>query len=113
MARKQRLIALGIVLATILLGAGLGFVTERQSIEGRYARIREGMTEAEVVAVMGKPPNPWASGLIITIWDGAFAYQQRREWSYPAGYVWVDFDERGNAVVTKSFHPYAEVEPPF
>ena len=113
MARKRRLIAPGIVLATMLVGAGLRLVIERQSIEGRYARIREGMTEAEVVAIMDKPPNPWESGLIMTIWDGELAYQQRREWNYPSGYVWVDFDERGNAVVSKSFHSYTGLEPPF
>jgi hypothetical protein len=75
-----------------------------------YERIREGMTEAEVEAVLGVPPGNYCSDYYgrYTIWDQVEAHYtdtticDGRKWFSDTGFVVVYFRAPG-AVVAKSF----------
>lgn len=93
MTRRRKIAVAGIAVALALAaGAGVAVALRPASLERKLEQVRDGMTCAEVAAIMGKP--------------GTYIFfspnMQYRVWESRRGTAWVQFDER-DTVSGRSF----------
>jgi hypothetical protein len=107
MLRKRILVALGLMTAAGLVGGVLLCCTRRPQFTKAMAdRIREGMTEDEVVTILGSPPGDYSTETG-TKWGGGSGSQSdakvfsksghltNAHWVSDAGIVLVFFNDDG------------------
>jgi outer membrane protein assembly factor BamE (lipoprotein component of BamABCDE complex) len=95
MTRRKKLAVAGIAVALLLAAAFAVVVALRPSgLEQKLEQVREGMTYAEVIAIMGEPSHgsPW----------GAFRNYKTSAWESRRGTAWVSFS--GDEVYSKGFN---------
>jgi hypothetical protein len=88
MTRRKKVAVAGIAVALVLAaGLGLAVALRPSSLERKLDRIRDGMTYAEVVAILGEPTTASRS-----IFDSGL-----KLWEEGRGQAWVQFDIEGRA----------------
>ena len=84
MKSRYRLVLFAAIAVTVLVGASAAVVVSRKDPErARFERIREGMTQDELIAVMGRPPDTWAGATALDWTDWPLppdAYVTALEW---------------------------------
>lgn len=99
MTRRKKLAVAGIVVALAISTVAVVAVAVRgPSLERRLEQVREGMTLAEVVGIMGEPPAH--DNLVDRMLDKVAI----KAWGNRRGLATVDFDEN-MTVVSKRFSP--------
>jgi hypothetical protein len=100
---------LWILTATLFLGiAALWFAMRRDTINRQsYEGIKHGMTQRDVEAILGVPPDdPPVGGGFRSVW-AAIGATEFKSWSADCGSIRVWFDNRGCVVDTRFVVPQA------
>ena len=107
---RRRLMWVGVVACVVLTLAAAGWRAVRPHPVNRAnsERIREGMTCAEVEAILRGPPGDYTTSDCVPF-PRFFDVQKVNVWISNEGRVWVRFDKDGR-VAWSNFRP-AEVEP--
>lgn len=108
-------------LALLLLAIPVGLIlllaraTEPRVTRAKLELVREGMTRAEVEALIGVPPGDYASGTVFS--DCKFVERPEKPWAYSAewtcddGLLFVYFDENDRVVWAVTYNGWVSHEP--
>lgn len=103
---KKLLVCVGFVFAIAVL-LSLGFFSQGPINRSSFERIKAGMSEAELEAILGGPSGNYSTRQVG--FENVLATDKTKAWLGNFGLIVVDFDENGS-VASKKFHEVHRME---
>jgi hypothetical protein len=103
--RRRRLLIVAVVGATVALAVGAWLLWPRTAItRENAAKIREGMTLAEVEAILGGPARDDYTGPLLPDGPAELACVALPRWASDRVVIWVSFDADGRVEWSEKVH---------
>ncbi len=96
MRRRWFILGLAVLVAVVMVIGALPRPERPLVSREQFQKIEDGMTRAEVEAIIGGPPGDYTPGPHLGF-TGSFPYATCDSWAGNGGMIWVRFDDTGHA----------------